>query len=107
MIHLSRSSVSLDSTLLPTTLTGQLDPPFSLNRRQAEPKVGVVEAGPGREGLHLHHLLYLGLVIGDVEGGGGEGLGQCEVKRGVLNHPIMFVVSSDRGTVFFSIIRFS
>merc|ERR1719331_2205736 len=102
MIHLSRSSVSLDSTIhiaaagvvvAVGNVDGQLDSPFGFNCWQAEPEVGVVEADSGPDCLgvgvdHLHHLLHLRLLLGDVQGGGGKGLGQCEVKRGVLNSSV-------------------
>merc|ERR1719242_1306818 len=66
----------------------QLNSSFGFNCWQAEPKVGIFKADSGPDclcvvvGEHIH----LRLLLGDVQGGGGEGLGQCEVKRGVLNH---------------------
>merc|ERR1719210_729949 len=107
MIHLSRSSVSLDSTLLPTTVTGSsILPSASIAGRQsprlASSRLVQVEKVSTSTICSTSALCS---VMWRVVVGRGSGSVKSNATFSIIS--IMFVESSDRGTVLFSIVRFS
>merc|ERR1712168_701287 len=117
MIHLSRSSVSLDSTLLLllllfTTLTGSSILPSASNAGRQSPRLASSKLTPAQTvsvlllitsticSTSVFCSVMCRLVV-------GKGSGSVKSNEAFSIISIMFVVSSGRGTVFFSIVRFS
>merc|ERR1719367_877819 len=114
MIHLSRSSVSLGSTLLLlllllATLTGSSILPSASTAGRQSPRLASSKLTPAQ----TVSVLLLSItsnstfcsVMCRVVVGKGSGSVKSNEASSIIS--IMFVVSSGRGTVFFSIVRFS
>merc|ERR1712107_773785 len=117
MIHLSRSSVSFDSTLLLllllllllATLTGSSILPSASTAGRQSPRLASSKPAPA----HTVSALLLGITSTSVFCSVmcrvvvGKGSGSVKSNEAFSIISIMFVVSSGRGTVFFSIVRIS
>merc|ERR1712172_57036 len=121
MIHLSRSSASLDSTLLLllllATLTGSAILPSASNAGKQSPRLASSKLTPAQTVSVLLLLLLLLLITSTICSTSvfcsvmcrvvvGKGSGSVKSKEAFSINSIMFVVSSGRGTVFLSIVRF-
>merc|ERR1719220_786652 len=119
MIHLSRSSVSLDSTLLLlplplllATLTGSSILPSASTAGRQSPRLASSKLTPAQT-VSVSVLITSTIcstsafcaVMCRVVVGKGSGSVKSNEAFSIIS--IMFVVSSGRGTVFFSIVRFS
>merc|ERR1719220_1170854 len=117
MIHLSRSSVSLDSTLLLLVLllamlTGSSILPSASTAGRQSPRLASSKLTPAQTvsvlvlitsticSTSVFCLVMCRVVV-------GKGSGSVKSNEAFSIISIMFVVSSGRGTVFFSIVRFS
>merc|ERR1719225_1449934 len=117
MIHLSRSSVSLGSTLLLfllllATLTGSSILPSASTAGRQSPRLASSKLTPAQTvsvlllitsticSTSVFCLVMCRVVV-------GKGSGSVKSNEAFSIISIMFVVSSGRGTVFFSIVRFS
>merc|ERR1719239_7992 len=123
MIHLSRSSASLDSTLpllllllplLLATLTGSSILPSASNAGKQSPRLASSKLTPAQTVSVLLLLLITSTICSTSVFCSvmcrvvvGKGSGSVKSKESFSIISIMFVVSSGRGTVFFSIVRFS
>merc|ERR550517_2403318 len=122
MIHFSRSSASLDSTLpllsllsllqlLLATLTGSSILPSASNAGKQSPRLGSSKLTPAQTVSVLlitsticSTSVFCSVMCKVVV---GKGSGSVKSKEAFSIISIMFVVSSGRGTVFLSIVRFS
>merc|ERR1712055_837351 len=119
MIHLSRSSVSLESTLLLlplllllATLTGSSILPSASTAGRQSPRLASSKLTPAQT-VSVSVLITASIcstsvfcaVMCRVVVGKGSGSVKSNEAFSIIS--IMFVVSSGRGTVFFSIVRFS
>merc|ERR1719222_709890 len=112
MIHLSRSSVSLDSTLLLlllATLTGSSILPSASTAGRQSPRLASSKLTPAQTVSVLllgntYTSVFCSVMCRVVV---GKGSGSVKSNEAFSIISIMFVVSSGRGTVFFSIVRFS
>merc|ERR1712210_172462 len=120
MIHLSRSSVSLDSTLLLlvllamllATLTGSSILPSASTAGRQSPRLASSKLTPAQTVSVLVLItsticstsVFCSVMCRVVV---GKGSGSVKSNEAFSIISIMFVVSSGRGTVFFSIVRFS
>merc|ERR1719220_3138560 len=119
MIHLSRSSVSLESTLLLlplplllATLTGSSILPSASTAGRQSPRLASSKLTPAQTvsvsvlitsticSTSVFCAVMCRVVV-------GKGSGSVKSNEAFSIISIMFVVSSGRGTVFFSIVRFS
>merc|ERR550517_991014 len=120
MIHLSRSSVSLDSTLLLlllllfATLTGSSILPSASNAGRQSPRLASSKLTPAQTVSVLLLLLITSTICSTsvfcsviCKVVVGKGSGSVKSKEAFSIISIMSVVSSGRGTVFLSIVRFS
>merc|ERR1719239_1568805 len=121
MIHLSRSSASLDSTLplllllsllplLLATFTGSSILPSASNAGKQSPRLGSSKLTPAQTVSVLlitsticSTSVFCSVMCKVVV---GKGSGSVKSKEAFSIISIMFVVSSGRGTVFLSIVRF-
>merc|ERR1719189_1170210 len=121
MIHLSRSSASLDSVLLLllmlplllATLTGSSILPSASNAGKQSPRLGSSKLTPAQTVSVLLLLLITSTICSTsvfcwvmCRVVVGKGSGSVKSKEAFSIISIMFVVSSGRGTVFLSIVRF-
>merc|ERR1719398_28851 len=121
MIHLSRSSVSLDSTLLLLVLllllllatsTGSSILPSASTAGRQSPRLASSKLTPAQTVSVLVLItsticstsVFCSVMCRVVV---GKGSGSVKSNEAFSIISIMFVVSSGRGTVFFSIVRFS
>merc|ERR1719225_818882 len=114
MIHLSRSSVSLGSTLLLlllllATLTGSSILPSASTAGRQSPRLASSKLTPAQTVSVLllgntYTSVFCSVMCRVVV---GKGSGSVKSNEAFSIISIMFVVSSGRGTVFFSIVRFS
>merc|ERR1712203_1002249 len=119
MIHLSRSSVSLESTLLLlplplllATLTGNSILPSASTAGRQSPRLASSKLTPAQTVSVLVLItsticstsIFCSVMCRVVV---GKGSGSVKSNEAFSIISIMFVVSSGRGTVFFSIVRFS
>merc|ERR1740123_2130206 len=118
MIHFSRSSVSLDSTLLLllplllVTLTGSSILPSASTAGRQSPRLASSKLTPAQTVSVLVLItsticstsVFCSVMCRVVV---GKGSGSVKSNEAFSIISIMFVVSSGRGTVFFSIVRFS
>merc|ERR1719151_174032 len=123
MIHFSRSSASLDSTvlllslllllLLLATLTGSSILPSASNAGKQSPRLASSKLTPAQTVSVLLVLLITSTICSTsvfcsvmcrVVVGKGSGSKKSNEAFSIIS--IMFVVSSGRGTVFLSIVRF-